>query len=120
MSLAPGSPTYGLLEQYAVASSKLELSRLSRFLACFSQHIAVLEEALKMYQRNSPALYQHQLAVVEAILSSCLPRVNPIKHARALIEKAKLVRFIPHSKWVSLQSTFKFRSPLPLPLSLSL
>jgi hypothetical protein len=100
-SLVPGSPICSLLEQYVATSSKLEPVRLSQFLACFSRHVAILETTLKMYQRISPSAYQHQLAVVDAILTVCDPRDHPIKHGKALVEKAKLIRFVPNSKLVS-------------------
>eukprot|EP00026_Physarum_polycephalum_P000100 Phypoly_transcript_00100.p1 GENE.Phypoly_transcript_00100~~Phypoly_transcript_00100.p1 ORF type:complete len:1510 (-),score=269.98 Phypoly_transcript_00100:2402-6901(-) len=97
-SLVPGSPTYGLFEQFIATSSKLDPDQLAPFLASFAHQFTVLEEALKAYQRIAPFSLQHQLAVVDAILSNFEARNYPIRHGRALVEKAKLVRFISNPK----------------------
>jgi hypothetical protein len=81
-----------LLEQYVVASSKIEPTHISRFLP--SCPIGLAEEVLKGYQRLVPSAYHHQLAVVECLLSMCDRSVHPLKRVRAMVEMAKLSRLI--------------------------
>lgn len=82
-----------LLEQFVAATSKIDTEHLSRSLSNWAKGpINLVEEILKAYQRLAPGAVQHQIIVVERLLALCGSSSHPVKHARMLVEKAKLTR----------------------------
>lgn len=90
-----------VLDQYVIAACKTDPPNISHMLPRLAlsedNQICFVEEILKTHQRLSASSYLHQLVVVEALLLACKRREHPIKHGRALVEKAKLLRFAPAS-----------------------
>lgn len=93
------SLSVNVLEQYAIACSKtsppdVTAGILPRLALSAPHKIEFVESVLKTIQRAAPAAYMHQLVVVENLLVLCDSSKRPIKHARALVEKAKVLRFV--------------------------
>lgn len=93
-----GIVTTATLERYVIASSKItepvDFSTMAnRLKLTQAQKIQLAEDTLKTYQRVAPTSHAHQLKITDYLITTCKQNINPIKHGRALGEKARLLRF---------------------------
>lgn len=92
---SPSPAPTQLLEQFVASTSKVEHEHLSKSLLGWAKgNINLVEQVMRTYQRLAPGAVQHQMVVVDRLLSLCGNGSHPVKHARALVEKAKLVRIV--------------------------